>query len=363
MYANMTTLDRLTADEMISIYNECNRNLSMCAEKFGCSLLAWASQWNLKRCEQRLKEQSSVPKSNTANLINWNTYGNCTGANDYAKADITNANEYVSTYVGSVSDSTSWIVQPAVDDREGDKYAIGVISDLHFGSNNQQLTMLNNFVKICKDRDIRTLLCAGDISDGLKMRTGHENTIFLHSLDEMEMYIMEHYPEGFENNYFITGNHDTSLGEKRDGYDLGWNLIKDRTDLKYIPQMEQSTNTFKVDGGIVVKLYHGTGGCAKYRTTRTMEKADIFNSKGPFDLFLAGHCHTCSMIPSYKGMSIYGLPSFQATTTYLDNKGMISECGGLILNYQVDASTGKPFGFVPEFILDKQLGGFRSNDF
>lgn len=159
------------------------------------------------------------------------------------------------------------------------------------------------------------------------------------------------------------GNHCATLGRRMDGYDIGKNLVKDRKDLTYLPENPSLPNVVVVDGGARIQLFHGMSGCAKTRTGRTMNKSIEMRAMGQeFDIFIGGHCHSSSYIPNYMNKVLIGMPSFQAMTPYLANKGLVSECGGLILSYQVDENK-HPFNLVTEFIFDKQLGGIKRDDY
>ncbi|HOL44094.1 MAG TPA: metallophosphoesterase family protein [Methanothrix sp.] len=232
------------------------------------------------------------------------------------------------------------------------QYSIAFISDLHFGSIYQDLNALNQFIQLCHDRGIETLLCAGDITEGLMPRPGHKNERTLHTIDDIEAFCVDNYPDGFKNSYFIIGNHDESIRLRGDGYDIGLNLVKDRPDLTYVIGDPSVPATVIVDGGVGVQLYHGNGGCTVARTNRMMLRCRSLMEMGHnFQVLAAGHCHNSSYIPSYMGAVLIGLPSFQRDTPYLAAKGLVPECGGVILNYNAD--NGIITQCAPEFIFFK----------
>jgi len=53
-------------------------------------------------------------------------------------------------------------------------------------------------------------------------------------------------------------------------------------------------------------------------------------------MFLAGHCHQEALIHDFYGMFIMSLPCFQGQTPYLVERGMISQLGGVVLEYRID---------------------------
>lgn len=241
-------------------------------------------------------------------------------------------------------------------------YQVAVISDLHFGSVYQALTPLRKFVEICHERGVETLLCAGDVIEGLMPRNGHKNERFIHTIDDFEEYCADNYPDGFRRSYFIAGNHDASLGRRLDGYDIGDNLVKDRPDLTYLKDDPSLPPVIEIDGGVYVQLFHGNGGCTYARTNRMMSRCNsMLGMKRQFDILISGHCHHSSFIPNHAGVTLVGMPAFQYVTPYLAGKGLISECGGLILSYTVEK--GRIKHMVPEFFFVDELGGVVAEDY
>jgi hypothetical protein len=391
-------LDTLSCRDMVELYQR-KGSFENCAKYFGVSPNVWAMYWKKNNCEQYMENNNAynydIWKENSLKYSAlWNTatviasdYDNepkeivpvakpeqgtitVLDAAGYA-VDIPSKRKDHAESIMGFSDGP-WkdrkptkMVSESKDlyDPDSERFEIAVISDLHFGSTYQQLSALNNFVGICEDRDIRTLVNAGDIIEGLMGRPGHKNERFLHAIDDIEEYCVENYPDNFTNSYFIIGNHCATLGKRTDGYDIGANLVKDRSDLTYLEDSPSLPDIIKVDGGVKVQLYHGTGGCAKTRTGRTMNKSIELRTMGQeFSILLTGHCHSSSFVSNYMGTVLCGLPSFQALTPYLAGKGLVSECGGLILSYQVDYE-GFPCRVIPEFVFAKELGGIHKNDF
>lgn len=389
-------VNKLTAEEMIKLYNENEKSFQKCAELMGCTIRGWAQNWHDKKCEDVYDSVSSIAKSFVpicAGRVEVDPsredYGdtdpclikasdlavdytqlltNTTGCYDHRNDTI--INEYSVDNLDSLDNMVP--VECKCDcgcgqegrifDRDVETYSIAVISDLHLGSIYQQLSALNEFTDICKNRDITTLLCVGDLSEGIMSRAGHKNERFLHSIDEIGEYCAEVYPDEFENNIFITGNHDESINKRLDGYDIGKNICRIRRDLTYVPENPSLPDVVTVDGGLRVQLFHGANGCPKARAIRLMNKDIELRAMGQeYALLLGGHCHSSSFIPSYMGTPLVGCASFQALTPYLARKGLVSECGGVILNYQM--CEGKLVRLTPEFIFENELGGIRRMDF
>ena len=120
-------------------------------------------------------------------------------------------------------------------DWKGNKvFKYGVISDTHMGSKSQQQTFLNYLYDRFAFEGIKSVLHAGDITEGYGMRKGHEYEVFLHGADEFIQYVIDTYPfrDDMET-YFITGNHDHSF-IKSAGLNIGNIIGKSREDMKYL---------------------------------------------------------------------------------------------------------------------------------
>ncbi len=226
-------------------------------------------------------------------------------------------------------------------------HRVAVISDMHFGSIYQQPTRLGEFLDFAiHDRGCEMILCAGDVSDGLKMREGHETEVFLQSTDDIINYILEVYPDTGKRTAFITGNHDHSIW-KRSGVDIGESLGRARNDLQYCGY---TSADIVIPGGARVRLYHGSGGCGQNRSMRIQKRSVqaleecLSSGRAPPEMFLAGHCHYEAVVHSYYNMFIMSLPSFQMQTPYLREHGMIPQVGGVVLEYMADGEglTGTP---------------------
>ena len=223
--------------------------------------------------------------------------------------------------------------------RRKDLHRVAVISDLHYGSLYQQPTRLKEFLDYAvNDRLCEMILCAGDISDGLKMREHHEFEIFLHTADDIIDYIAEEYPDLGCKSVFITGNHDNSLW-KHAGIELGKALSRARSDFRFCGYTKADVT---IPGGVQVRLHHGAGGCGENRSLRIQKQSlkaleeCLAVGRSPPEIFLAGHCHHEAVVHNYFNMFIMSLPCFQGQTPYLMERGMISQLGGVVLEYRAD---------------------------
>ena len=102
-----------------------------------------------------------------------------------------------------------------------------VISDLHIGSTDERLDLLNRIYDYCVKNNIHTIFNAGDIIDGM---FGHGDKLHDNIFDQIE-YAIKKYP--FDKNilnYAVLGNHDFDSLLKG-GKDLALVLQKYRHDI------------------------------------------------------------------------------------------------------------------------------------
>lgn len=228
-----------------------------------------------------------------------------------------------------------------------DVHTVAFMSDLHFGSRYQCMDELKDFVKLAKRRGVDTLVCLGDLSDGLSMHEGMAEEQFLHKPKDILNYIVDNYPRGFTNSYFITGNHDFSL-QKAGCMNIGQEVAERRDDLFFLGH---DTGLVTLEGGLEVYLHHGTGGCAELRSKRQQDIAVKFACARKGDVphaMVTGHCHTENVIPQYMGMLSLSLGCFQRQTPYLAGRLLSPDVSGMILSYQVinDRLTNPALEFI-----------------
>ena len=68
-------------------------------------------------------------------------------------------------------------------------------SDKHYGSRSQQKTHCETLYDIFQREGITRVFDAGDLTDGYKMRPGHEHEVFIHGADDQEDYVVQNHPK------------------------------------------------------------------------------------------------------------------------------------------------------------------------
>lgn len=243
---------------------------------------------------------------------------------------------------------------------------IVIVSDLHFGNMCQQKTILNNFIKICKERSIDVLLCAGDLVDGTMTFPDHYKERFLHCADSYIEYCEENYPADFNTNGIIMGNHDKSLTlYENPNYDFCKEFCKVRKDVTYHIGNDNVTKPFTIPGNIKLTMYHGSNctnsSLGQRREPKLQQKtAELLSSKNTSNIFIYGHCHK-KCLTNFMDKYILGVGCFVADTPFQVNRGTFGDVCGLILKYNTE--NDKVVALEPEFFTAEQLGGLKIKDF
>ena len=223
------------------------------------------------------------------------------------------------------------------------KFAI--MGDTQLGSKYAQLTYLHDFYNICAAEGITEVYHTGDITDGLKMRAGHEYELYEISADEMCADVVKNYPmrDGIRT-YFITGNHDASL-YKHVGYDIGHAIAKDRPDMTYLGRDCAVVN---LTPNCKLELRHPWDGTAYAISYKIQKMIEAMESDSKPNILAVGHYHKAEYI-FYRNIHALQTGCFQSQTPFTRGKGISVYIGGWIVTIRVDKD-GYIQGFAPEFI-------------
>jgi UDP-2,3-diacylglucosamine pyrophosphatase LpxH len=221
----------------------------------------------------------------------------------------------------------------------------GLMGDTQFGSKYAQITALHEFYDICKNEGITTVYHTGDITDGLKMRTGHEYELYEISADGQCDDVVANYPkrEGITT-YFITGNHDASL-YKIAGYDIGRDIANKRSDLIYLGRDCAVVN---LTPNCTLELRHPWDGTAYALSYKIQKMIEAMESDSKPNILAVGHYHKAEYL-FYRNVHAFQTGCFQGQTPFTRGKGISIHIGGWILTVTVD-SEGHVQRISPEFI-------------
>lgn len=210
------------------------------------------------------------------------------------------------------------------------KFAI--ISDTHLGSKYAQLTHLHRFYDICVKEGITDVYHAGDITDGLKMRPGHEYELYVISADEMRDDVVKNYPRrpGITT-HFITGNHDASI-YKHVGYDLGYAIAKERPDMKYLGRDCAVVN---LTPNCTLELRHPWDGMSYAVSYKLQKMVEAMESDSKPNILAVGHYHK-NLTMFHRNVHCVLPGCFQSQTPFTRGKCLSVSPGGYIVTVEVD---------------------------
>ena len=220
-----------------------------------------------------------------------------------------------------------------------------VMGDTQFGSKYAQITHLHNFYDLCEREGIKDVYHTGDITDGLKMRPGHEYELYVISADEMRDDVVKNYPkrDGITT-HFITGNHDASL-YKHVGYDIGRAIAEKRPDMKYLGRDCAIVN---LTPNCTLELRHPWDGTAYAISYKIQKMIEAMEADSKPNILAVGHYHKQEHI-FYRNVHALQTACFQSQTPFTRGRGISVMMGGYIVQIRVDEN-GYIQGISPEFV-------------
>ena len=227
-----------------------------------------------------------------------------------------------------------------------------VVSDTHFGNNNQQLHLLNNLYQEAYNRGITTVLHVGDVTDGnYPNRLENPRLQFLHGFDEQVGYVVDMYPriDGMKT-YYILGSHDESHYKNGQATVEHW-LSRCRKDMQFLGQ---DTGAITIER-VKYVLDHPGGGSAQALSYKPQKRIEILESHNKPKVLLIGHYHK-SYHFVYRNVQCIEVPSLCTKTQFQQKKGLINSVGGYFIKVYSDKKGNIQY-FEPEEIA------FGTNDF
>ena len=220
------------------------------------------------------------------------------------------------------------------------KFAI--MGDTQLGSKYTQLTYLHEFYDICAKEGIKDVYHTGDLTEGLKMRVGHEYELYAVSADDMRDDVIKNYPkrEGITT-HFISGNHDASI-YKQVGYDIGQAIANARPDMKYLGR---DCAVINLTPKCTLELRHPWDGTAYAISYKIQKMIEAMESDSKPNILAVGHYHKAEYI-FYRNVHALQTGCFQGQTPFTRGKGISVHMGGWIVTIRVDTD-GSILGFAP----------------
>lgn len=221
----------------------------------------------------------------------------------------------------------------------------GVVSDNHASSTCTQWSLLHDFYDICASRGVNTVYHAGDITDGIKMRPGHEYELYHSASDDQIQDVIDNYPcvEGITTK-FITGNHDVSLF-KLCGSRVGPRIAAKRPDMIYLGADDAIV---ELTPNCKLELRHPWDGTAYALSYKPQKMIEAMEGGTKPNILIIGNYHKAEYL-FYRNIHCLQAGCFQAQTNFMRGKGISAHVGGWIVTVTVDKD-GTIRRFAPEFI-------------
>lgn len=221
----------------------------------------------------------------------------------------------------------------------------GIMGDTQIGSRYTQLTYLHQFYDLCVKAGVKDVYHVGDLTEGLKMRPGHEYEVYYVSADEMREDVIKNYPmrDGIIT-HFITGNHDASI-YKHIGYDIGAAIARERPDMEYLGR---DCAVVYLTPKCTLELRHPWDGCAYALSYKIQKMIEAMESDSKPNILAVGHYHKAEYL-FYRNVHALQTGCFQGQTPFTRGKGISVHLGGWIVTIRVDEN-GTIQGISPEFI-------------
>ena len=232
-----------------------------------------------------------------------------------------------------------------IDSEKLNHIELCVVSDTHLGNKHQQLHLLNEVYEEAYKRGIKTVLHAGDLSDGnYTNRPESYYEQFIHGFDEHADYIIDWYPkvDGIETK-FIAGNHDFT-NNRNNGASLGKWISEKRKDMEYLGQDNYTVVLDKVK----IMLDHPAGGSAKSVSYKLQQKVEGMESTHKPNALITGHYHK-SYYMLYNNVHAMLAPALCDYTPFQKRMGLSNDLGAYFIDIYADKN-GRIQYFEPEEI-------------
>jgi UDP-2,3-diacylglucosamine pyrophosphatase LpxH/biotin operon repressor len=231
----------------------------------------------------------------------------------------------------------------------------GVVSDTHLCSKYQQITLLNDIYNIFVAEGITKVYHAGDVTEGFKMRPGHEHDIFCHGADSQVDYVVKHYPQRHGiTTEFILGNHDYAH-VKNGGHDIGIAISNKRPDMKYLGMLNA---VIPLTPNCKLELNHPLDG-ASYATSYSVQKyIDSYHGGEKPNFLINGHHHK-ALYGLYRNVHYLEAGTFEMQSGWMKGKRIAAHVGGWIVEIRLDADakiSRVKTEWIPYYV-------FRHNDY
>jgi hypothetical protein len=236
------------------------------------------------------------------------------------------------------------------------EFTVGIISDIHSGSNTSQPTSLHQFVNYAHERyGVTIFLQPGDVTQGIKGYKGIDKDLIPAARPlgsglewaavQRQVEIADAYFPRINGitYYMLGGNHDW-WNVIYSGIDPVRRLCDRRNDMIYLAY---DNATVPLTDATHIRLWHPTGG-RSYAKSYTLQRKGLepqavealreairLNESPKVSVLISGHVHYSLFLPN---APLYGITAgcFQAQTNLGKRIGSFPDVGGTILKFTFD---------------------------
>lgn len=211
-----------------------------------------------------------------------------------------------------------------------ERIRLAVVSCTHFGSKYQQLTHLREFCKYAIDQGAQYFVHGGDVEDGPQSRHRNPQELFLHTFGSIADYVAEQLPSGLPWK-MISGNHD-DWWTLDGGPDMIEAIARRRDDVEYIGK----SLAYLQLGDVRIEVFHANDGGSKQPSLKLRQHLESLSPAMKPNILLLGNYHKhCTAF--HRNVLGIQLASFQAQSSWMAGRSLVSEVGGIIVDVGTSA--------------------------
>lgn len=220
----------------------------------------------------------------------------------------------------------------------------GIVSDTHIGSVYTQLTALHKAYDCFEREGISDVYSPGDLTEGEKMRPGHEYECYVHGADRYEDHVVDVYPkrEGITT-HMISGNHDASF-TKQIGLDIVRKVANRRDDINYLGY---GRAVLDLAPGCRIEMRHPGGGGSYAISYKPQKIVSSMQGGSKPNILLLGHYHKQGNF-FYRNVHTLLAATMQSQSNFMRDMSLDSHVGFYIVTVKVDAE-GSVVSILPDY--------------
>jgi biotin operon repressor len=247
-------------------------------------------------------------------------------------------------------------------------FKVAVASDWHVGSIYEQHTHLMNFLQYALDKGYRHFAIPGDLTEGLKMRVGHELGMYVHSVDAIVQLL--HRPlrllqEAGAQVYVIGGNHDFTI-VRNCLSDPIWTACQAYDDVHFLGYDKADV---PITDKVSFRMWHPDGAGQNpvgklQKSFQVIAHEEMISQLGSQDtessnvaMTFVGHLHIYSMLQHGRRAAMQ-VSCFQGMTDFLERHALIPSVGGHLVDLMLSDS-----GDVLSWAVENRLYAPIANDY